>query len=89
MGNNEVEKLFKEWWALIVMPNGEWDLEQVKKELYDYAILMGNVSEVYDHITGGAISKPNTKPEVVIAVADDLVTQMIEEAIKEAGLEED
>ena len=83
---NEVEERFEEWWASIVMPNGEWDLEQVKKELYDYSVLIRNVSEVYDHITGGRISKPFTKVEVVIAEADDLVNQLIRETIKDMEL---
>lgn len=75
-GEELVEEKFKEWWQPIVMPDGEWDLEQVKRELYDYARMIQDVSEVYDHITRGAISKPDTLPEVVIAVADDVLSDI-------------
>lgn len=84
---SEVEQVFNEFWASIVMPDGEWDLEQVKKELYDYRVFMQTASEVYDHITCGAISKINTKADVIISVADDLVNELIRDALEERGLE--
>jgi len=76
----EVQGVFEEFWQPIVMPNGEWNLEQVKRELYDYRRMMTSVSEVYDQITNGRISKPNTDASVVIDEADDVVNDLIREA---------
>jgi len=83
MTDAEVQKVFKEFWQDIVMPDGEWDLEQVKRELYDYAQFMEETSKVYDHITMGRVSKPNTTAEAVIAEADEVLNDLIREAIEE------
>lgn len=69
---DEVEKVYQEFWKPIISPNGEIDCEQIKKELYDYHCIMREVSKVYDHITRGRISKPNTVAEAVIGEADDI-----------------
>lgn len=50
----------------------------------NYADVFGDVSKVYDHITGGRASKPNIIASQVIAEADDLATKEQEEAIAEA-----
>lgn len=44
-------------------------------ELADYEVLMRSVSEVYYHITGGKLSKPNTDPKYIIIAHDDAVTE--------------
>jgi len=75
--DNQVQAVFEEFWQPIVMLNGEWDLEQVKRELYDYRQVMSRVSEVYEYITHGRISKPNTDPAIVIA---EVTNELIREA---------
>jgi hypothetical protein len=80
----EVEESFQTFWKPIICPNGELDLEQVKKELFDYHNIMMEVSKVDDEITGGRISKPNTRADAVIAVYEDRVNELIEEALKDA-----
>lgn len=80
----EIQKVFEEFWQDIVMPNGEWDLEQVKKELYDYRQIMVSVSRVYDHITLGRITKPNTAARVVIEEADEIMNGFVYGAVSEA-----
>lgn len=42
-----------------------------------------HVSRVYDHVTGGRISKPNTDEAVVRAVHDDAVAELVREAVAE------
>lgn len=65
-------KEFEKWWhSIIYKEDGSVNIEQIKKELYDYNILLKNTSKVYFDITNGAISKPFTDPDVVIAIADD------------------
>lgn len=60
------------------------DFEKIKAELFDYYHLIRNASEVYDHVTNGLISKPNTLPSEVIAVHDDLESGRIELAAVKA-----
>lgn len=68
-----VERVYRDFWADIVAPNGDIDLELVKRELHDYYLVMKEVSRVYAHISNGRISKPNTRADVLIAMVDDLV----------------
>lgn len=46
-------------------------------------MIMREVSIVYDSITSGKISKPNTSAFEVISVADERVEELIREAIIE------
>lgn len=62
----EVERIFNEFWAEIVCPNGVWNFAQIKKELYDCYVIMGGATAVYMDVTDGRISKPNTSPDAVI-----------------------
>jgi hypothetical protein len=41
-------------------------------ELADYGVVLKHCSEVYDYLSGGRISKPNTLPSEVIALAERL-----------------
>jgi hypothetical protein len=68
------------WWPLMC-PDGVLNAERVKAELYDYHVLMDNASKVYDHVTGGRISKTSTTAEAVIAEADARIMEDIERAI--------
>jgi hypothetical protein len=61
-----VERVWQEFWKPIVAPDGTLDVEQVKRELFDYHTTMENVPLVYDEITGGRISKQNTLASAVI-----------------------
>lgn len=60
-----------DFWLDIVKPDGEWDHDQVWRELHDYRLLLHNVPLVYDHVTGGRVSKPNTVASDVIGESDD------------------
>ena len=63
---DEVNKVYDDFWKVIIEPNGEIDFEQVKKELYDYRIVMQEVSKVYLEITDGKLSKPNTSAQYIL-----------------------
>lgn len=71
MIKESVEEVWNTFWKDIVCPNGELDVEQVKKELYDFYVVMESVPKVYCHVTGGKIGKILTDPDVVIAAAND------------------
>ena len=66
-----IERVWSEVWGPIVAPKGVLELRSIMAELYDYHVLMSEVSKVYDACTGGKISKPNTKAEAVIVVIGD------------------
>ena len=87
--NKEIEKVFQEFWVPIIFNlrngtrTGKLNLEQLKKELFDYYNLLNEVPKVYDHVTGGLISKPNTKAFEVIAAADNRMNEFVEDAVRE------
>ena len=67
--DNEVEKVFQEFWADIVCnEDGSINMEQVKKELSDYSFILGEVPKVYSEVTCGLLSKPNYYAESVLSV---------------------
>lgn len=67
-----VDVVFEEFWSpILVDDQGDIDLDQVKKELFDFWQVMQEVPKVYCHITGNQVSKILTKSEVVISLADD------------------
>jgi hypothetical protein len=77
-------KVYNDFWKGIVEnPDGTLNLDQVQRELFDFHTAMGEVGQVYDHITGGQISKVNTKASAVIAVADEHVNEIVEDELRE------
>ena len=57
----DVEKNYQEFWKDIVEnEDGSLNLEQVKKELCDYSMIMDNCTSAYSEMTCGNVSKPNT-----------------------------
>ena len=62
----EVEQVWNEFWVPLLYANGGVDMEQVKRELFDFQMVMGEVSKVYDYITAGKISKCTTAAHYVI-----------------------
>lgn len=67
----EVQKVYDEYWKRIVEPDGVLDFEQVKKELFDYHTVIGEVTKVYGHITSNQFTKPTTAAEAVIDAAEE------------------
>ncbi|WP_297525145.1 hypothetical protein [Sulfurovum sp.] len=73
MKNGEIQDKYESFWKDIVEnEDGTINKEQVMRELYDFSVLIWNVSKVYDHITDGKVSNPLTCPDIVIALSDDL-----------------
>lgn len=76
----EVEKVWEEFWLPIFMrdplvephiPPYSPFLEQLKRELFDAHNLMHSLSVIYCEISGSIVSKPLTKPEVVVELAQE------------------
>lgn len=76
-----------EFWKR-VYPDG-MDAQDLLNELSDLEMLIPNVSKVYDHVTGGKASKPNTDADVIKSLHDDYVNELIEEAVEDALEERD
>lgn len=53
-------------------------------DIKDMGMLVRHLSTIYGYITDGRITKPNTLPEEVERVADDLETERTEAAVKDA-----
>lgn len=65
---SDVYATWYEFWAPIILDeNQNINFYQVMCELHDYHFLLQNVPKVYDHVTGGSVSQPNTTAEAVIA----------------------
>ena len=81
----DYEQTYEDFWkAIVENPDGNLNLDKLKRELHDFKTLVRNVSLVYDHVTGGRISKPMTDPGVVIAEADDCYRKLCDDEMKEA-----
>lgn len=68
----DVESNWENVWKQIVLnEDGTVNLEQVKRELFDYWVCMQEVTRVYDELTCGVLTKPNTQAQYVLdAVAE-------------------
>jgi hypothetical protein len=54
--------------------------QELENERHDLGVICGEVSQVYDELTFGRLSKPNTAAEHIIAAAKERVARMIEDA---------
>lgn len=78
MSNNKNhEDIYQEFWKDIVEDSkGNMNIEQVKKELADYRILLKEVPKVYSELAG--FSKPHTRASVIIdAVNERMIDKQI------------
>lgn len=60
-------------------------VQRIRDEFADFQMLVEHCSKIYYHVTDGQISKPNTIPEAVIRVAEDLESERIRAALEEAA----
>ena len=74
---SDVNKVYEEFWKFIIELDGEIDFGQVNRELYDYRIVMQEVSKAYCEITGNKFSKPNTKAEHIIEAVDEYNEELL------------
>ena len=62
----DVEKEWEFWKTIICNEDGTIDVEQLKLELHDYSLMLGEVPKVYIEVTGGMLSKPHYYADGVI-----------------------
>ena len=86
MEDKELEDNYNDFWKGIVEnEDGTLNKEQVKKELFDYYMVIDNCSKAFMEMTNGLISKPNTKFFEVLSIFRDkyLDVEITKDDIKE------
>ena len=83
----DYEKKYDEFWKDIVEVDGVLNLDQIKRELFDFFNVMEEVPKVYMHITGNKLSKPNYDADVVISEADEYQKEYFKNEIIECLIE--
>ena len=69
---NEYQKLYYDFWAPIIEDaNGNLNLDQLQRELWDYHMVMTEVGKVYSEATGGQFGKLNTQADAVLEAIKD------------------
>src|SRR5690606_33421531 len=58
------------WKDILENPDGTPDMESIKRELHDYAVLFKSVQTAYSRLTGGEINHPFTQLDVLISYVD-------------------
>lgn len=71
------------WRELVTDGQGNLDPDAIARELYDYAWLQWSVAKVYDALTGGQISLPETRPETVISEATEHAADAVMDGIRD------
>jgi hypothetical protein len=80
----DVLAAWNDFWRDVVCEDGRLNVAQVARELSDFSAVMHEVSLVYDDVTMGMLSKPNTAHQHVIDRVNELEQDHIDEAVKEA-----
>lgn len=79
----KVEELFEKFWKPILFKDGKLNMDQLKKELCDYYFIIDQVPKVYDYVTGGKVSKPNTYADAVIGEYENYIQEIVNDTLKE------
>lgn len=74
-----------EFWSG-VYPDG-WTAERVANEMHDYNMLLDGMDMLYEHVTGGKATKPNTSKSVIMSLHDDHINEIVEDAVNDATIE--
>ena len=84
MKDLEVERVWREFWRpMLCAKSGRPIMSRIKRELADYRMCIDEVSKVYDEVTCGRLSKPNTLAQYVIDAVNEIRERDIKEAISE------
>ena len=67
----DVEESWEFWKDIVCNEDGTINIEQLKKELCDFSVMMNEVPKVYCEVTGNAMSKPLYYADDVIAIFND------------------
>ena len=90
--DEDAERVWEDFWEPLVSVDGVYglaDLEKIKRELYDYRMVMQEVSKVYYEISNGKLSKPNTDAIHIIQEHHDRIDETVKEALAEVDEEQE
>lgn len=76
------------WKDILENPDGTPDMESIKTELHDYAVLFKSVQTAYSRLTGGEINLPFTQLDVLISYVDLYYEEMMSVGYQEEQEEE-
>lgn len=71
------------WKEVVTNERGELVLDSVKRELHDYSMMLENTSRVFNYVTGGLASKPNTDAQVIIGLSDGVNQDVFKREMEE------
>lgn len=72
MNKYDEEEIYESFWKDIICDeDGNIDVEQLKKELCDFYVMIDEVPKVYGEVTDGLLSKPLYDAETVLQVFRD------------------
>ena len=87
MEDKTPEEVYEECWRPILEKDGKLDMDQLKKELSDFLMVMEMVSKVYDEVTGGRVSNPLVIPQQVITAYEEHIEETVEEGVLERRMD--
>ena len=67
----DVEEEWEFWKEIVCNEDGTINVEQLKKELCDFSLMIGEVPKVYCAVTGNMLSKPTYYADTVISIFDE------------------
>ncbi|QIW88664.1 hypothetical protein P59_066 [Bacillus phage P59] len=69
LARSDYEQTYEDFWKDIVEEDGQVNMDQIKRELADYRVLLQEVPKVYDELAG--FSKPHTRATVIIDAVNE------------------
>jgi hypothetical protein len=79
---NDYEAEYERFWkAIVENPDGTLNLDQIKRELYDFSFLMEQASTVYESITDGRLSKTTHYASSVLQEHEDVLQERFEDYV--------
>ena len=71
MRKYDVDKEWEFWKDIVCNEDGTINIEQLKKELCDFSLMIGEVPKVYCEVTGNMLSKPIYYADTIISIFNE------------------
>lgn len=78
---------WNEYWKPLLLTDGKLDEEKINNEMHDLVFVLTQVSEVYQAVTGGRLSKETYFADTVIAEYNEQIQAAYHECEKEYNRE--
>jgi len=72
------EKAWQETWRPLLFTDGKLDEAKIENEMHDLVFVLRQVSEVYEHITGGKLSKEMYFADTIIAEHNSVIDKAVD-----------